>query len=81
MREPLARHDGVLSALRAHPGDALAGAARRACPAFAVGLYDGRREIVPLFKVMHALVGVRRDLADAFRAHLGPLARRMGELS
>jgi SAM-dependent methyltransferase len=80
MREPLARHDGMLSALRAHPGEALLAAARRACPGFAVGLYDGRRERVPLLRVMHALVGVRRDLAEAFRVALGPLAARLGDL-
>jgi SAM-dependent methyltransferase len=80
MREPLAHHDGVLSALRAHPGEALAAAARRTCPGMAVALYDGAPEIVPLLRVMHALVGVRRDLAGAFREGLGPLAARLGEV-
>jgi SAM-dependent methyltransferase len=81
MREPLAHHDGVLSALRAHPGDRLVAAARRACPDFAIALHDGERELLPVLKVMQALLGVRRDLAPAFTASLGPLARRVGPLA
>ncbi|APR82843.1 SAM-dependent methyltransferase [Minicystis rosea] len=81
MREPLARHDGVLSALRAHPGAVLAGAARRTCSDYAVALYDGEREILPLLKVMQALVGVRRSLADAFRERLGERASRLGSFA
>lgn len=80
MREPLARHDGVLSAARAHPGEALLAAARAGCPGFALGVYDGERELLPVLKVMHSLVGVRRHLAAAYVARLGPLARRLGAL-
>jgi SAM-dependent methyltransferase len=68
MREPLARHDGVLSAVRAHTGEALVRAARAGCPGFAVGVYDGEREMLPVIKVMHSLVGVRRALAGAYVA-------------
>jgi SAM-dependent methyltransferase len=81
MREPLARHDGVLSALRAHPGETLTSAARRNCPDHAVAVLDGARELLPVLKVMQALVGVRRALAPALRARLGPLAPRLGELA
>lgn len=81
MREPLARHDGLLSAVRAHTGGALAGAARRASPDFAVGVYDGEREALPVLKVMQSLVGVRRELAAAYLERLGPLARRLGGLA
>jgi SAM-dependent methyltransferase len=81
MREPLARHDGVLSALRAHSGAVLADTARRTCPGFAVALYDGEREILPITKVMQALVGVRRSLADAFRERLEARASRLGAFS
>src|SRR5262249_52328367 len=49
MREPLARHDGILSAQRAHPGERLTAAARRACPDFASAMFDGAREAIPLF--------------------------------
>ncbi len=78
MREPLARHDGVLSAIRAHPGEVLVASARAGCPGFAVGVYDGQREILPVLKVMHSLVGARRELAAAYVQRLGPLVRRLG---
>jgi SAM-dependent methyltransferase len=81
MREPLARHDGLLSALRAHPGAALVAAARAACPDLAAGLFDGGREAVPLLRVMQALVGVRRTLAPRFVGCLGALAGRLGALA
>lgn len=80
MREPLARHDGVLSAVRAHSPAILASTARRACPEFAVAVHDGERELLPILKVMLALVGVRRELQTAYLDCLGPLARRLGEL-
>ena len=77
MREPLARHDGVVSAARAHPATTLATAARRACPDFTVSVFDGRRARMPVLRVMQALVGVRRELAARLSAELGPLARRL----
>jgi len=69
MREPLARHDGVRSALRAHPGEALLTAA--SSEGWKVALYDGRVPIVPVLRVMHAVVGVRDELADPVAARLG----------
>jgi SAM-dependent methyltransferase len=77
MREPLARHDGVLSAMRAHPGDVLASSARKCCPELAVGVFDGAREALPVLKVMQARVGVRRDVAPAFVERLGSSRRRL----
>jgi SAM-dependent methyltransferase len=77
MREPLARHDGVLSAIRAHPAETLASAARAACPDHDVSVFDGRAELVPILRVMQALIGVRRDLAGAYRRALGSLAERL----
>ena len=81
MREPLARHDGLLSARRAHAGAALVAAARASCPDLAVGLVDGRREAVPLLRVMQTLVGVRRVLAPRFVNSLGALAGRIEALA
>ena len=75
MREPLARHDGVLSALRAHPGERLTEAVSRSCPEFASALFDGQRELVPVLRVMQLLVGVRRPLLADFSARLGLLTR------
>lgn len=77
MREPLARHDGVLSAVRAHPGIDLVRAAQRACPDFWLGVFDGKEQLLPVLSVLQTLVGVRRPWAEAFRHHLGSLDRRM----
>lgn len=79
MREPLARHDGVLSALRAHSGEHLLQAASRACPEFASSLFDGRRELLPILHVMQALVGIRRELLPGFVAQLGSLGPHFTE--
>src|ERR1051325_5596269 len=40
MREPLARHDGVLSAVRAHTGETLLSAAREGAPSFRASVYS-----------------------------------------
>lgn len=77
MREPLARHDGVQSAVRAHAAVTLAAAAREACPHHDISVFDGREELFPVLKVMQALVGVRRDLAGPYRVALGGLAARL----
>jgi hypothetical protein len=77
MREPLARHDGVLSALRAHPAERLTEATIRACPEFASAIYDGRRERLPILRVMQMLIGIRRELLPAFLEQLGPLTRHL----
>jgi 2-polyprenyl-3-methyl-5-hydroxy-6-metoxy-1,4-benzoquinol methylase len=81
MREPLARHDGLLSALRAHPGERLIEAASSACPEFAAALFDGQRERLPILRVMQLLVGVRRELSSAFLEQLGPLTRHLSGFS
>lgn len=77
MSEPLARHDGILSALRAHPGADLLRAARAACPGWKIGIFDGRVEALPVLKVMQAVVGARVEIADAWLDALGPLAARI----
>lgn len=78
MREPLSRHDGVLSAQRAHSGATLLAGAREGAPDLACGLFDGEVGLFPVTRVMHAVVGLRRDLLPAVRARLGPDARRLG---
>ncbi len=77
MREPLARVDGVLSAIRAHSGETLAAAARAGCPGYALFLFDAVHERLPLLKVMQAIVGVRADRVEAFVRNLGPLRSRV----
>lgn len=77
-RLELARHDGVLSALRAHDGDALVRAALAGAPAgWRVALF-GARLIGPVPRVFHALVGARVEAWGAFVAELGPRASRLG---
>ncbi len=43
MREPVSRHDGVLSARRAHPAAVLQAAARAGAPAYDVRVLEGSR--------------------------------------
>jgi hypothetical protein len=81
MREPLAQHDGVLSALRADPGELLVSTAHDACPGYAAAMFDGEPELLPILKVMQMLVGIRDDLRPAFRQELGPLLRHVPGLS
>jgi SAM-dependent methyltransferase len=71
MRQPLARHDGTLSAVRAHSAAALLQAARLSCPELRIHLDD--RGTLPLFNVFQSLIGVRADLEQSF---LAELARR-----
>jgi SAM-dependent methyltransferase len=79
MRQPLAKHDGVLSAVRAHPGTVLLDAARAGAPSFAVGLY-GTRFALRIPRSFHTLIGLRPTLTDRFVRNLGPRAGRLGEL-
>ncbi len=77
MREPLARHDGVLSAMRVHGASHLLSAARRGAPGFAVGMFSSKLWRLPIPRVFHAVVGVREEHRDNFVAALGSRASRM----
>jgi SAM-dependent methyltransferase len=81
MREPLARHDGVLSAVRAHGGKALLAAARRGAPGFLCGVYGTRLGPLPIPRSLHTLVGLRPDHREAFVRQLGRRAGRLGPLA
>ena len=80
MREPLARHDGVLSAVRAYGGDTLVSAARRGAPGFLSGIYGCTLGPLPLPRAFHCVVGVRPPLRDAFARRLGRRASRLRDL-
>lgn len=80
MRTGIARHDGVLSAARAHSGDTLTEAARTAAPEFASGIYGARIWKTPVPRVFQTLVGLRRALVPQFLQQLGRHASRMGNL-
>lgn len=60
MREAISRHDGVLSARRAHPAETLLAAADRGAPGYAVEVREGSRWHPQALDVLRPLVGVRR---------------------
>ncbi len=70
MREAIARHDGTLSAIRAHPAQTLLGAAKEGAPGLRFTLFDGKVGPLPILRTMHALVGVRPPWADALTSKL-----------
>ena len=81
MRTALARHDGVLSALRVHSASTLLSAARAASPGFASGMYGRKIWRTPLPRVFHTLVGIRRPLVAGLRGALGHRLGRLDELA
>lgn len=80
MRTAIARHDGVLSAVRAHNACTLVEAARAAAPGFASGIYGAKIWKTPAPRVFHTLLGLRRAILPEFRRQLGVRAARLGEL-
>jgi SAM-dependent methyltransferase len=75
-RQPLARHDGVVSARRTWGGHLLSEKARAGVPGFTVGVFGTHLWRTPVRRVFSAIVGVRPEIAAAFRAELG---RRAGD--
>jgi SAM-dependent methyltransferase len=80
MREPLARHDGVLSAVRAHKSRDLLDAARTAAPDFISAIYGTRLWGLPIPRVFHALVGIRPGYREAFLRHMGGRVASLGKI-
>ena len=80
MRTAVAKHDGVLSAARAHHASTLVQASRAALPQFASGIYGARIWNTPAPRVFHTLLGLRRSLLPEFRRQLGVRIGRLGEL-
>lgn len=60
MREPLSRHDGVLSARRAHPARTLATAAAAGAQDYEISCEDGSRWWPAVADVLRPIRGVRR---------------------
>ncbi|HJZ63582.1 MAG TPA: class I SAM-dependent methyltransferase [Candidatus Acidoferrum sp.] len=77
MRTALARHDGVLSAARAHTAQTLVSAARAGVLNLVTGIYGAKIWNTPAPRVFHALVGFRPNLVKYVKAGLGGL---LGEL-
>jgi hypothetical protein len=80
MRTRIARHDGVLSAARAHSSRTLVQAARSSAPEFASGIYGAKIWNTPAPRVFHTLLGIRGHFLPYLKAHFGRLASRMGDL-
>jgi SAM-dependent methyltransferase len=78
MREPLARHDGTLSAIRAHGDDTLLEALATGAPAMRCMLWDGAAGALRLARIMHAVVGISPAWEGAFRSALGARTHRLG---
>lgn len=66
MREPLARHDGVVSALRAYDDGALVAAMRAGAPGLVPLLVDAAPRRNPLVAVLRPLLGLRPELVEPF---------------
>src|SRR5215831_2390706 len=78
MREPLAKHDGVLSAIRAYTAEELLTAARAGAPAFNSAVYGTRLWQLPIPRAFHSLVGILPQYHDAFIENLGSKAASLG---
>jgi SAM-dependent methyltransferase len=81
MREPLSRHDGLLSAVRSHPGPTLLTAARAGAPGFRSALIDGRTGVLPILRIFHAVIGLRERYRAPFLDAMGPGSGRVGSFS
>lgn len=76
MHEPLARHDGVVSALRAHDDATLVAAVRAGLPHHVPALLDRSPGRNVLTAVLRPVLGLRPELVDPFVAGLSPSLRR-----
>ena len=80
MREPLAKHDGVLSAVRAHSPQHLLKSARSGAPDFTSTIYGIRLGVLPIPRVFHMLLGVRPSIEPEFARLFAKRARELGSL-
>jgi len=78
MRQPLAKHDGVLSAIRAYTSEELLAAARAGAPEFISAVYGTRLWRLPVPRAFHSLVGVLPEYNDAFVANMGGKIAALG---
>jgi len=78
MREPLAKHDGVLSAVRAYAPRELLLAARTGAPDFVSAIYGTKLWGLPIPRAFHSLVGMRPQYRNAFIANMGSKIGSLG---
>jgi 2-polyprenyl-3-methyl-5-hydroxy-6-metoxy-1,4-benzoquinol methylase len=78
MRQPLAKHDGVLSAIRAYTSEELLAAAREGAPGFISAVYGTSLWRLPVPRAFHSLVGILPAYHDAFTANMGGRVATLG---
>jgi SAM-dependent methyltransferase len=82
MREPLARHDGVVSAARAHDAETLVKGARDGLGserALVVASVDRARTVLAnVLRPMHGVLGIRPAMVETFLGQRGIERRRFG---
>ena len=78
MRQPLAKHDGVLSAVRAYTSEQLLSAARAGAPDFVSSVYGTSLWGLPIPRAFSSLVGMRPQYRDAFVANMGSKIASLG---
>ena len=68
-REPLARHDGIRSALRVHTAQTLLSAAtsKPTSSTYSLGVYNPLLGNLPIKRVFHAVMGIRSDIMPEFQ--------------
>jgi SAM-dependent methyltransferase len=71
MREPVSRHDGVMSARRAHPAEVLLTAAQAGAPDYAARVLEGGRWHPRAIDVLRPVVGVSAALQIDDRRRAG----------
>jgi SAM-dependent methyltransferase len=77
MRSALAKHDGLVSAIRAHPGAVLVSAAKAGTSSFALAMFNTRLWRLPIPRAFHTLVGIRHAHRGSLMAALGRRAARL----
>ena len=70
MRTPLARHDGWLSAARAHSGQTLERAAKLSGSSLMLFRYNPPITWFPLLRTMTGLIGIHPQAAESFQERL-----------
>jgi 2-polyprenyl-3-methyl-5-hydroxy-6-metoxy-1,4-benzoquinol methylase len=78
MRDPLAKHDGVVSAIRAYSGTQLVQASLEGAEGFVRTMYSTRLGVLPIPRAFHSLIGLRPEYRDAFEKELGSRGSRLG---
>lgn len=77
MREPLARHDGVRSALRAHSDNDLITALNEGAPEWASLIFDSTKKRPAIMNIMRPVIGMAPALEVPYRTALGQLSSRL----